>query len=468
MVAAPFPGMILLLALAGCAALPARGGVPAPLDPSAPVTPQQWEFWQAVSALDLRHAERRSPDGEHRRLVRAIRQVLDGRMQDAEAPLSSLAESSGDSLLRGVSHIALSAALEYQGKWTELDALSRGPNRTRPTAGTERAGIEAWAGAMRLAPPTEIRFPREAVELPFLPAVTGTPVVSVKVNGVSRWFWIDTGSSVTLVASDVAAEAGVAPLVADTLQMVTAVGVTRAQPALLRLLEIGGLQVANQPAGILDARDLALEIDGGPGEPGFVKIDGVIGMDVIRRLNLEIDFFRNRVRITRPPPAEAVDEERNLLWLGYPLVRLEQPDGRPLYFGLDTGADRTYATEALLRKMPRRWLRKQRQRIAGFGGDTTLTVPTIPSLSVRLGGRSFQLSDVAVHGTRRMGFVQLDGVLGTDTALGLRVRIDVTNGVFLIGLPYGGRVELPRVSEPGPGTVPGREPPRPRRPGWRP
>ncbi|MDP9348203.1 MAG: aspartyl protease family protein, partial [Gemmatimonadota bacterium] len=300
--------------------------------------------------------------------------------------------------------------------------------------------IEAWAGAMRTAPPTQYTFPDAPVTLPFVPAVTGTPVVGVKVNGVARWFWIDTGSSISLIASDVAAEAGVVPLTPDTLQMLTSVGVTSARPAVIQQLEIGAFAISHQAAAIVHTDDLALDLE----SDGIVRIDGVIGMDLIRRLNLEIDYYRNRVRISRPSPSrDEGEEERNLLWLGYPLVRVEQPDGRPLYFGLDTGANRTYATETLRRKLPPKWLKRERQRIAGFGGDTTLNVRTISRLEVGLGGRRFTLTDVPVHPPRRMGFVQIDGVLGNDAAVGLRVRIDATSGIFEVGVPSDGFARTP-------------------------
>jgi predicted aspartyl protease len=432
-------GVVLLLFLGGCAPRPVPPGVA----PGAPAEaelsrddPRRWEFWTAFVALDLRRAERRSPDGEHRRLVRALRQVLGGRMEGAESPLTRLVASSGDSLVRGISHIALSAALEYQGKWAALDDLSRLPTRTLLRNRRERVAIEAWAGAMRAAPPAEYAFPEETVTLPFLPAVTGTPVVNVKVNGVSRWFWMDTGSSISLLSASVATEAGVTPLTPDTLHMVTAVGVTSARPTVLHRLEVGGLVIANQPAAIVTDDDLALDLEG---EGGLVRIDGVIGMDIIRRLNLEIDYHQHRVRIARPQPSgREEEEERNLLWLGYPLVRLEQRGGPPLYFGLDTGANRTYATEGLLKKLPKRWMRRERHRIAGFGGDTTLTVRALPRLEVSIGPRNFTLTGLPVHAPRRMGFVQIDGVLGNDTAAGLLVRIDVTNGVFDLRIPYGG------------------------------
>ena len=431
MTASRFSVLLLLLA-AACSprAAPAGGAAPGPDDGG------RLAFWTSVAGMDLRSAERRAPDREHRRFVRAVRHLMEGRVPEAEAPLAELNGSAADSLVRTASHVALSAALEFQGKWGELDDISRSRDRTALRSGQERAAIGLWARVMRLAPAPAYEFPSEPVVLPFLAAPTGTPVVSVRVNGVPHWFWIDTGSSITLLASDVARQVGVTPLAVDTLHMVTAVGTAPARPATLRRLEIGSLVISGAPVAIIDEHDLTIEVQDESGKRELVKVDGVIGMDVIRRLNLEIDYFRERVRIRRPrPEAEDPEQPRNLLWLGSPVVRMEQKDGRPLYFGLDTGADRTYATQVLIEKLPKRLLRRERQRIAGFGGDTTMSVPTLPRLDVAVGTRKLLLSEVAVHAPKRLGFIYLDGVLGTDVAAGLSMRIDVTSGVFEIGLP---------------------------------
>ena len=432
----------LLFLLAGCAG---RMGAPSPLLPpgisadSARVLArgQRWAFWASVAELDLRAADRRAPDGDHRRFAKAIRQLLDGHMADAEPPLAALAFTATDSILRTASHVLLSAALEYQGKWAALDSLSQTRDHSTLQVGKELAAIEVWASRMRLAPVPTYSFPASAVVLPFYAATTGTPIVNVRVNGVSKWFWIDTGSSMTLIASDVAAQTGVKALSPDTLHMVTAVGVANAQPAAIGRLEIGGLTIRGQQAAIVSADQLAIDRGSAPGESGITRIDGVIGMDVVRRLDLQIDFLRRKVRFARPRPGSGGDRERNLLWLGYPVVRVQQPDGRPLYFGLDTGADRTYATEALLPKLTRRYLPKQRQTVAGFGGDTTMTVRTIPDLRLSIARRSFTLQEIAVHPPQRLTFLQLDGVIGMDTAEGLTMRIDMTNGFFGIDLSLG-------------------------------
>ncbi|MDQ3388132.1 MAG: retroviral-like aspartic protease family protein [Gemmatimonadota bacterium] len=446
--------LFLVLGLTACAPgihPAARGGVLAsgrePTARFAVSEEARWAFWSAVATLDLRQAERRSPDRDHRRLVRALRQVMEGKMEEAEGTLLHLASTSQDSLLRTVSQVTVSSVLEFQGKWDDLHAISQQGNQPAPTRGLERAAIEAWAAVMRLAPPTEVVFNSERSVLPYIPAVTGTPIVQVRVNGEPRWFWIDTGTSVTLIASDVAEASGIVPLTADTLEMVTAVGITSARPAVIPTLEVGGLTMRGQTAGIVRAGELTLSVVDGSGLRTLVQIDGVIGMDIIRRVNLEIDSRQRRVRISRPRRSSA-DGERNLFWMGYPLIRLTQQDGSPLFFGLDTGADRTYATDALVAKLPGGHLRRERQRIAGFGADTTLTVPTLPALAVEINQRRFLLSGIAIHGPRRLGFVQLDGVLGNDTAAGLVMRIDVTNGIFELGLPFG-------VENARPPSVPG-------------
>ena len=49
----------------------------------------------------------------------------------------------------------------------------------------------------------------------------GTPAVQVRINGKEYEFWLDTGSSMTVLSSTVASEAGVPFVSADTLRIRT-------------------------------------------------------------------------------------------------------------------------------------------------------------------------------------------------------------------------------------------------------
>lgn len=461
------PILLLLVGGAvGCALPAVAGGAGSGLPPELEED-RELAFWTAVGELELVRATRIAPGPEHADFARGMRLVVDGRMDEAEQRFAPLAAGAADSLLRSASRVALSSIFGHDGRWQALHDLSTSPSVRPVKMDQGRAGIEAWSAAMRLAPEPEYRISATPGLLHFEVTGTGTPVVPVEVNGRVRHFWLDTGTSLTLLASDVAAEAGLRPLALDTLEIVTTVGRIPALPAVVERLRLGPMEAVGHPVAVVPERDLTILESVEPGRTERVKIDGVIGMDLLRRLNVVIDFPTG-VAILGRPRAERDGHRRNLFWLGYPVVRAEGPGGTPLYFGLDTGADSTFVTRNLLRKLPSRLLAKRTRYLAGFGGDTLVRTPVLSGLSLKAAGKSFVLRGAMVHDSRRLMLFELDGILAADLGAGHRVRIDMTNGIFEIGTP----VIDPRARErkagdplpPDPFSQPGRrEPGRPGR-----
>lgn len=436
------PLAVLLASTSGCAFLrPAPPAVALEIDED-----RERAFWRAVSELELVRATRLAPGDEHARFARGMRMVVDGRLEEAEERFAPLAAGAADSTVRTASRIALSSVFGLDGRWQALHDLNAGVAPGAPAEAHGRASIDAWSGAMRMAPRAEYAIAPVPGALAFEVTGTGTPLVPVHLNGRLRYFWLDTGTSVTLVASDVAAEAGMTPLTPDTLEIVTTVGRIQAFPAVVRELRLGPLNASGHPAAIVPARELTILEAIVPGRVERVKIDGVIGMDLLRRLNVVIDFPTGVAILGRPRPGRDPRARRNLFWLGYPVVRAEGPRGTPLYFGLDTGADSTFVTRNLLRKLPGRLLARRTRYLSGFGGDTLVRTPVLSDLSLRAAGKSFDLRDVTVHENRRLMLFELDGILAADLGAGHRVRIDMTNGIFEIGTP-GQEREDPRAVE---------------------
>jgi hypothetical protein len=390
------------------------------------------EFWRAVAEFDLSGARGSAPDTEHRRFVDAFRELLEGQAGRAGAQFLALTRAAADPQLRSVAYVGLTAALEHQERWAELDTLARHLDPGGVPGTSDGASLPAWAAVLRTLPAPTYRFPREPVELPIRISPTGTPVVEVRVNGVPARFWIDTGANMTLIASSLAERAGVIPATADTLLLGGAVAHTRARPGLVRELKIGGLAVLGRSAAIVAADDLRLPVGGGE----EVQIQGVLGMDVLRQVDLEIDFMHRWVRFSRPAGGRRdAGPARNLFWLGYPVVRVDQEDGRPLFFGLDTGADRTFVTAAALPDVPPAPLSRGNFVVSGFGGAATLDLQVLSRLGVRVAGHPVRFSDVPVHAERRLGFTRLDGILAADVAAGMWMRMSMSEGVLEIGVP---------------------------------
>jgi hypothetical protein len=294
-----------------------------------------------------------------------------------------------------------------------------------------KASVESWARAYHGMPDASYHFPNRPVGLPLSLSPTGTPMVPVVVNGHQFLFWLDTGSSLTILSSDAAQAAGAAPYGTDTLEVVTATGRVAARPAVVASLSLGALAVRDLPAMIVDGAALSLPARDGAAPS---RVDGIVGFDVIRRMDLELNYASGRATIrepARPDPRHPV--ARNLFWLGYPVVRLTADDGRPVHFALDTGADETYAALPLLFKTGVRTVAAERRRVSGFGQTLNVRGRVIPQLRLTLRETPLRFERVFVYVVDYPTLFTLDGTLGGDVGAGGVVRIDMTNGVFEVG-----------------------------------
>src|SRR5687768_6813094 len=162
-----------------------------------------------------------------------------------------------------------------------------------------------------------------------------------------------------------------------------------------------------------------------------VKIDGIIGFDIIRQLDMEVDYSEGTLRI-RNPATSRREADRNMFWVGLPVVRLTNGDGIPLHLGLDTGAQQTFVTETLLDKLQLKAVRIESRRVGGLGGEISLRAPILPDVRLFVRGFPILFRSAVVRAPVYQVLAALDGVLGGDVWNSGAVRIDVTNGVFAV------------------------------------
>ncbi len=390
-------------------------------------------FWASISALDVPAARAQATNMPQRFFTDALAELLAGNVSGAEVLFHSLI-GDPDPLLRGRARIGLTLALDAQGKWQELAALT-GETRddTSSSFFVDRAAVDAWAGVLHNVAPVEVDAPASPEVLPILGSRVGTPIIRVIVNGHTHYFWLDTGATMSLLASDVAAECGVVPITPDTLAIAGAEGRIAARPAIANVIQIGTVAIRNLPVAVLDPRSLRLDKRVANGRIVPVKLDGVIGSDVLRRLNVVLDMGAGTITLARPPAHSS--SPRSLVWIGFPVVRLLTRNGRPVLFGLDTGADSTIVTDSWMDKTPDQGLADATASVDALGASHLGGLPVLRRVTVGDGEYVLRLAGVPIVQERRQTFVTLDGVLGADVLAHATLHMDITNGIFAIRAP---------------------------------
>src|ERR1700694_5840175 len=143
---------------------------------------------------------------------------------------------------------------------------------------SDRASIERWATAFKDVPPKSLTFRSQTALLPMSVSAVGTPMIPVRIGGKSYNFWLDTGSSMTMLASDVAQDLHIVPLVPDTLEIVTSTGRVTANPSLIPEMQIGQVMVRNAPTMIVSESMMRIT-EPRPTDPRTqMKLERVLGM----------------------------------------------------------------------------------------------------------------------------------------------------------------------------------------------
>ena len=409
--------LLALFILAACTSAPRNERAVTPLN-----------YWEALARLDAEKAITSARTTAERHFAQSLDHLMRGEIAKAEMGFDILRRFATDSVLRSGSRVMHIATLQYQEKWEDLAEIAR--DTTRPSIG-DKAGIEAWALAFSKIPRKTATFRARSENVPMLVSSVGTPLIPVHIAGQVFHFWLDTGSSMTMLASDVARTLGVAPLVKDTLEIVTSTGRIVAQPGLLPSLRLGQLTIRNVPTMIVDEAMMRMREPKQIGQGPPLKIDGIIGFDVIRLLDIEVDYDEAMLRL-RDPAHSGQARERNMYWVGLPVVQLTSAGGIPLNFALDTGAQLTFVTESLLDKLHLTPARIENRRVGGLGGEVSMRAPVLSDLRVRLRGFPIVFRSAVVRAPVYQVLAALDGVLGGDIWTTGAVRIDVTNGVFAV------------------------------------
>jgi hypothetical protein len=389
-------------------------------------------FWNAVADLDLSTSRQAARTGSEMRFVDGVAALIAGDEQKAETTFSEMVDERSDPTVAAAAQLMFAATLLYEHKWSALSAFSESTQRT-DTDLPGVSGMEKWGKAFAGLDSQVITFPRRAVTLALRVTPVGTPTVRVRINGKDYQFWLDTGSSMTVLSSDIAAQAHVSVLTNDTLTVGTFAGVAPARPALLPRMELGSIAVTNSPAIVIDSRLMRIHGSAEGVPMSGLPVDGIIGWDVIRQLDILLDYGSGKVTVQQPRYLGTIGTSmQNLKWVGKPFILLRTKSGVTLHLTLDTGAQASFLNGAILKKA-QVVATNSNARAYGIARTGGKPAQAVSSLTVDVGGTSVVLRDLIVYNPGPSSLINCDGILGSDIAKFGTIRIDATNGLFSVG-----------------------------------
>jgi hypothetical protein len=390
----------------------------------------QREFWDDVAVLDLPAAEKSARSIDEKTFAFALRTLMAGDPEGAAIAFGALHVQATDPAVRMRARVGLTMALSWRSDWAALARIGHDPDSLdqQQAPNVVQAGVERWARALAAVPLAEVFVPDQPATIPMRRSAFGTPVVTVRINGRPHDFWLDTGASMTLLSAAVAVEAGVVLAAPDTLALGVVAGHIPARAVLIDSLAIGPVVARGLSAAVVNPGALRLDRAQRNGLVEAIQIDGVIGTDLLRYLDVVLDASAGTMTIRRP--RRDVRGPRNLFWVGYPVVKLVTRDGRPVLFGLDTGAEGTFVTTALLRKLPRTPIAARHMTLGGLGPEKQRTQWVVREVALSDGDYAIALRNTPVTQEHRWTFVTFDGMIGSDVALATRMHLDFANGIF--------------------------------------
>lgn len=389
------------------------------------------EYWAAVADFNLAASRDAATTGPEIRFVDAIALLAAGDREGAKKAFNGMAWQTDDLSVAAASQIMLAATLMYEHKWSELRDL--GDNADIGVATRQNiVGMERWGEAFVGLDSQVTTFPDEEVELPLEMTPVSTPTVRVRINGKEYHFWLDTGSTITVLSSDVARATGISPLTDDTFTIATFAGVAPAKPALVKRLEIGGIVLTNTPAIVIDAQLMKVQATAEGVPWNGLRVDGIIGWDTMRQFDLSMNYGDGIVTIRRPLDlGTRGTPSQNLTWVGRPLVDVTTK-GTTLHFTIDTGAQVSFLNGSAVKKAGVVAV-SSNARPYGIARNGGRSAQAVPALRLGVGTKSLLMRDLIVYNPASSGIIHCDGILGSDIARFGTIRIDATNGVFSVG-----------------------------------
>lgn len=371
-----------------------------------------------IKELETFRFDKTQMNKEQIEFVNALKLITDGKESLATKSLSKLWFNAKNAVIHKNSGKILFDLYFNQSNWNQIE-LSGLLNESSIDK-TNRI-IAEQCNQFETA---EFSFSENKICVPLKQSATGSTTIEVMINGKKKWFWLDTGAGMTVISNSLAEVCGINKIQNNEMQIGNSTNqYLNSDLAVIDSMKIGDLSIKNQPTLVLLDELLTIPL---PHAKEPMIVDGIIGWDIIHQLVLELDYQKHQIKIQKPERKN--DLEQNLFFCGYPIIKVQDENNIPLFFGLDTGANKTHFGQSIFTKVNNLKVKQRKIQRGGIGEMKEREINYIENLNLYFTQDLFirleNLNEVLVNYAT---FFKLDGVFGVDIIKNKRVIIDYEN-----------------------------------------
>lgn len=194
--------------------------------------------------------------------------------------------------------------------------------------------------------------------------------------------------------------------------------------AMVKNILIGKTSAINIPVLVINKKHLMSEEDN-----ENIVFDGILGWDVLRQLNFELDHREMELRIVSSYEDKGI---KNLVKSNFPAVLVIDKDNKLRIFGIDTGATNSWLNEKLIQEDNLYVIDTEKKIGYGAHGKEETTVNIIKNYELSLNDLKISFKNIRTGFTGFLNDFEFDGVFGRDILKNNILKLDNSKGLIAL------------------------------------
>lgn len=285
----------------------------------------------------------------------------------------------------------------------------------------ENAYYTLLQGELRL----RIEQSEEAFDIPLRRNLFGLYLLPVTLHQRSYWFIMDTGAQISSIRSHVQKQLRFQKL-PGSLSIGSIGGREKNMEGyLIDHMRIGSLDLYELPVIALDKQDFAMKI----GSLDLFQFDGILGWDILSRLDFEIDDVAKRFKVMKNKYRFPYE---NMILTQFPVLLVKDGAGRVLKMGFDSGSRMSWMNEQRAKALQLDM--SEQVQAMGFGvhGKEEMSVRMVKEVDFYLFKAHVNIKNMITGRTNIFPNFEFDGILGNEIFKNRRIRMINSKAMVLL------------------------------------